>query len=220
VILGVPQIVLNVANLDAQHSDLAEQGYTQTFAERGLANNAEKAPFQAAARGSLDMVHLTAPRREPALELTQYDGGLPCGETVYRLGPNTRDAVRVVEVRARELDRSAAFWTALGFRETAPAENGCRTLEIPAPLPDWRLAVRLRREQADAAPATTVDADGVVLVTALSSDLERDLERLAPTAARRSAPWAERVAGRAIRVAIVEGPSGELVELLQAPEGR
>ncbi len=69
------------------------------------------------------------------------------------------------------------------------------------------------------ADETTVDAEGCVLVTVLSTGVDEDLRRLdaAGHLTRATAAWEETIADRRLRVAIVAGPGGELVELLEVP---
>jgi len=204
-IVGVAQIVLNVADLDETSAPYIAGGWQETFRVESLPNHPAKAGLQAERRTALDMVHLTPPAGT-AVELTRYEGAPPAGETVYELD-------RRVRVHAADLERSRAFWHALGF-----AERSDGLLEARAMLPAWRLVVELR--PSDGARAqTTVDAGGCVLVTVLTTAIEPELERLRATGLllRFTPSWTEQIAMRTTVVAIVEGPSGELVELLQAP---
>jgi hypothetical protein len=208
-IVGVAQVVLNTAELDAAATPWLEAGFETSFRAEGLANHPAKAPFQAAARERLDMVHLAAAAR-PAVELTRYEGAPPRGATVYTLDEGA------VRVAAWNPAASAKFWGALRF-----SDAGDGRLESSAPLPAWKLAVVL--EAADPVPeVTSVDAEGCVLVTALSTSVDSDLRALERSGLLlRSTPsWSEKVAGRELTVAFVEGPSGELVELLQTPPRR
>ena len=58
-----------------------------------------------------------------------------------------------------------------------------------------------------------------MLVSLVTSNVDAELARLhrGDVLRRATAAWDEDVAGRTLRVAIVEGPAGELVELLQIP---
>jgi hypothetical protein len=221
VILGVAQVVLNLPEIEPARHALAAAGYELSFEERGIPNHPAKAPFQGVEREALDMVHLAAPGAL-AVELTAYSGGPPAGRAAFGLAaqdgglfevdaPATAPARAVVA--ATDSEASERFWSeGLGFR---PAAGG--HLEYRAVLPDWRFEIELRPD-GGAAGETTVDAHGCVLVTMLATHVERELERLAGGLSLRStAAWQEQVAGRPLTVALVEGPSGELVELLQAP---
>ena len=70
-----------------------------------------------------------------AVELTCYEGVPPAGDTVYELDGHVR-------VHAGDLERSRAFWHALGFAERADG-----LLEARAMLPGWRLAVELVQQR-------------------------------------------------------------------------
>jgi catechol 2,3-dioxygenase-like lactoylglutathione lyase family enzyme len=207
-ILGVGQVVLNVRDLEASEAELVRAGYTRTFEERALPNHAAKAVVQGASRAALDMVHLNAPGPTTAVELTSY-GDAPTGRAAFEyLAP--------AQVRAptADVEASRRFWEeGLGFRE---ADGG--TLAPRAMMPAWRLGV-LPVPAAVSADETTVDAEGCVLVTVLSTAVDDDLRRLdtAGHLSRSTAAWSETIAGRALRVAIVAGPGGELVELLEVP---
>jgi len=144
------------------------------------------------------------------VELTRYEGAAPAGAAAYAFD---RDAGRM-EARTSDPDASLRFWTeSLPFRV---GDDGL--LALTAPLPAWRLEVRLVPAP-EGGRRTTVDADGYVLVTLLSTDIAGDLARLeASGLVLRSTPsWRETIGDRQAHVALVEGPGGELVELLEAP---
>lgn len=204
-IVGVAQIVVNVADLEEGSASYLAGGWQETFRVESIPNHPAKAGLQAERRTALHMVHL-APTEGTAVELTQYEGVPPAGETVYELDGRVR-------VHAADLERSRAFWHALGFSERSDG-----LLEARAMLAGWRLAVELR-PSGRPRPTTTVDAAGCVLVTLLTTAIEHELERLRATGLllRFTPSWTERIGTRTAVVAILEGPSGELVELLQAP---
>lgn len=207
-ILGVAQIVVNVADLDGAAAPLLAAGFQESFRAIALPNHAHKRPVQSGDRETLDMAHLT-PAGGVAIELTAYAGAPPAGATVYTL----KDAE--LTLTASDPGASTRFWAQLGFAETAPGR-----LENRAMLPAWRLTITVEPATAERSPRTTVDADGCVLVTVLTTNVEQELARLLDTGflLRSTAAWTEQIADRSPTVAIVEGPSGELVELLQAPK--
>jgi hypothetical protein len=206
VILGVAQIVLNVADLDAAAAPLLAAGCEETFSVVALPNHPAKRSMQSQERASLDMRHFSAPEGV-AVELTRYGGAPPAGAIVYR-----RDGEGLA-LHAAEPAASEQFWSELGFAAVAPGR-----LENRAMLPAWRLAITLEPLEEPRRP-TTVDAAGCVLVTMLTTDVDRELARLADTGLllRSTAVWNEEIADRTPRVAMIEGPSGELIELLEAP---
>jgi len=235
--IGVAQVVVNAADLDAVCRPYLARGWKETFRANRLPNHPAKIPFQAIERSMLDMSHLAFDAR-PSVEVTRYAGHLPAGATVYELdgaivrnGAAVRDgaagdgaAVRkravvrdtaVVRLRACEPRASRAFWRALGF--ASRSEN---VLEARTMLPAWQLQLALRPSSGER-PRTSVDAEGCVLVTLLTTAIERQLERLAASGLllRFTSAWEEQVGGRTVAVAFVEGPSGELVELLQVSGG-
>jgi hypothetical protein len=119
------------------------------------------------------------------------------------------------EVTSSTHDRTASgvFWDALNAPES---DDGLR--RFGAALPAWRLAITTT-DGPGRTGTTTVDADGCVLVSLVTSNVDAELARLhrGGVLRRATTTWDEDVAGRTLRVAIVEGPAGELVELLQIP---
>ena len=210
-ILGIAQVVLNVTDLGPAEADFLARGYERTFRDDAIPNHPAKRPFQSRPRESLAMSHLAPPRPAPAVELTSY--GAPAGVAPFKLELDAQGAPRSASFPAEE--ESRRFWIeGLGFRDDGPA------LELRAAAPSLGFRVALEPHP-PSRPATMVDAGGCVLVTAVTTDVDRDFERLGRFSEGRSAqPWAETVAGRELRVAMIEGPSGELVELLQAPSRR
>lgn len=201
-IAGVAQLVVNVADLAAARAVL---GGDESFRAQGLPNNHRKAPMQACPREALDMVHLKMPDGV-AVELTRYHGLPPAGRACYR-----RTGAAAVEVLTNDCEASHRFWTAgMRFRSDGDALDFCGA------HPALCLAMTLVPDNGQMA---TVDADGCVLVTLLTTNLERELERLQDGGflLRSTAAWHELIASRDVHVAIVQGPGGELVELLEAP---
>jgi catechol 2,3-dioxygenase-like lactoylglutathione lyase family enzyme len=218
VILGVAQVVVNVDRLADAEADLTHRGYQRSFGETAIANHPAKAHLQSGARARLGLTHFSAPPCGTAVELTAYEGAPAAGAVVYRLQlpPRPGAGPALVTVAATDPEGSHRFWTeGLGFRTGSDDHH----LSFPAVMPSWRLDVVLDAAGLGERPVTTVDADGCVLVTLLSTDTETDAARLARPehGLRSSGMWPERVASRDLRVAIIEGPSGELVELVQLP---
>ncbi len=206
-IVGVAQLVVNVPDLVVASRAYTATGWAPTFSTGEIANHPNKLGFQARPRTSLQMVHLDRPG-ETAIEITSYDGGLTAGATAYELAGGG------VRVRCSEPDRSEKFWTALGF-----VGQGSGRMQARALLPAWRLPIELQTGDSRL-HETSVDAEGCVLVTMLTTALEFDLDRVTSTGlVLRSTPsWQETISGRPTTIAIIEGPSGELVEMLQAPD--
>ncbi|HXA54464.1 MAG TPA: hypothetical protein VNV37_06270 [Solirubrobacteraceae bacterium] len=203
-LIGAAQIVVNAADLDAGCRPYLAKGWKETFRAEHLPNHPAKTPFQEIERSALDMSHLAFTART-SVEVTSYAGRPPAGATVYGLDGTA------VGLCACEPSASSAFWSALGFTDL-----GENVLETRAGHPAWRLRMTLR-PSAGERPKTSVDAEGCVLVTLLTTAIDRELERLARTGllVRCTSAWEEQVGGRTVKVAFVEGPSGELVELLQ-----
>jgi predicted enzyme related to lactoylglutathione lyase len=229
--MGVAQVVVNLPALPPAEAVLAAAGYEVQFREEGIPNHPAKAPFQAARREELAMVHFSAPAGGTAVELTAYAGEPPAGRPAYRLatgGPRPLPGlservvatgrpgvVAEVELHVADPEASAEFWTAaLGFRRS-PGMGDRVLLERIGAVPAWALAVSVHESQDRS--AATVDADGCVLVTFVVTALDDDLARIAAhgDGVMSSPAWRESVGGGEIRVAMAAGPSGEPVELLE-----
>jgi hypothetical protein len=207
-ILGAVQVVVNVADLVVAEAPLTAAGFTRSFHEPRLPSHPAKDIMLGGRRSALVMVHLTPPTPAPAVELTAYTDGAPAGAPAF-LMDNSQAITTTTDDRAA----SGAFWDALNARES---EDGVR--RFGAALPAWRLTITTT-DGPSRAGATTVDADGCVLVSLVTSNVDAELARLhrGDVLHRATTAWDEDVAGRTLRVAIVEGPAGELVELLQIP---
>jgi hypothetical protein len=208
VILGAIQVVVNVADLAPAEAPLAAEGFTRSFHEPRLTSHPAKDIMLSGPRDALAMVHLTPPEAAPAVELTAYADGAPAGAAAFSM-----DNFQAITAVTHDRPASGAFWDALNAPES---EDGVR--RFGAALPAWRLAITTP-DGPSRAGTTTVDADGCVLVSLITSNIGAELARLhrGDLLLRATEVWDEDVAGRTLRVAIVEGPAGELVELLQIP---
>jgi len=138
--------------------------------------------------------------------------------------PRTIGAALLV-VNLRE---SIDFWTRqLGMRleRESPSHGLCgwARLEMPSPVPAWRLTVVLVEDSETARAPRSLDALGLTSVCLISTDIGADVERLAACpGAGFGRPFRIDIAGRSLRVCMGHGPSGELIELLQVetPPGR
>jgi len=101
-----PQIVLNVARSrtrPARH--IWPMGGVRPFRVRSIPNHPPRRDFRHVSR-ALDMVHVK-PREGAASRVDPLRGRAAAGETVYEVDDHVR-------VHAAELERSRAFWHALG----------------------------------------------------------------------------------------------------------
>lgn len=207
-ILGAVQVVVNVADLALAEAPLSAAGFTRSFHAPRLASHTVKDIMLSGPRDALAMVHLTPPAPAPAVELTAYADGAPAGAAAF-----TMDNSHAITTTTHDRAASGAFWDALNAPQ---GDGGVR--RFGAALPAWRLTVTTA-DGPGRVGQTTVDADGCVLVSLVTSNVDAELARLHRSAVlhRATEAWDEAVAGRTLRVAIVEGPAGELVELLQIP---
>ena len=212
-IAGVGQVVVNVADIDAALSTLLDRGYTESFRVSGVPNHPAKVPFQRCFRRELKLVHLKHPT-QMAIELTSYSGEPPTGRAAYskELDDSCSSSV---ELAVEDPERSAHFWRQ-GFGFSTREKNYGYVLQSPSILPSWRLNLSLKSSLVS--EGAVLDAAGMVLVTVLTSSIDKQLRQLANTnlLLRSTEVWQEQFGQFAPRVALVEGPGGELIELLEA----
>lgn len=124
-------------------------------------------------------------------------------------------AISAYAVAVRDPEASAALWAgALGMTVDSRDPGGhWMWLRLSPPVPRWRIRVLLARDE-NATTARHLDEDGVTSIAFLSTDLDRDRERLARVA-HVGEPFAITVHDRPLRVCVGRSPDGDLIELIQ-----
>jgi catechol 2,3-dioxygenase-like lactoylglutathione lyase family enzyme len=126
-------------------------------------------------------------------------------------------AVRAVIVPTADPAASVRFWVeGLGAEVIAGAPDGLWTrVAFRRPVPAWSLDVLLVHS-AEPAPPPLLDDPGFRCLALLVNRLPADLARAEAAGGRpATAPFELSVNGRALGVALVRGPAGELVEFLE-----
>ena len=207
--LGVGQVVLDGPTSRPASRDLVSAGYMRTFEERGLANHEAKAVVQGASRGALDMVHLNVPGPTLAVELTSYGDALLVARpsSTPPLGTGTCPDRRSRREQGL-LERRPGLPRGGRRKRSHPRHHGpgAAARGSARPADDGRRPDDRGRRGARAGDRP-VDGRGRGSAPARRG---RDLTRV-------TAAWKETIADRRLRVAIVAGPCGELVELLEVP---
>lgn len=113
-----------------------------------------------------------------------------------------------------DLEAAARFWElGLAAKRQESSAPGAATLRLASPVPAWRLEVTLVAGRPDV-PAF-LDDPGFACPALLTNRIEEDLARAAALATASSGVFELALHGRALRVALLRGPDGALVELVQ-----
>ena len=233
-ILGVDHIALSCDDLAAGCAVLEAAGWGIRFREDALPNHPAKRPFLrqyhtrhgvAYARGARGLaVELTAHGTPLARPVGGYHvsgigappawADLPATWTAPT-GPDVMLAVEHVALGVPDLATARAFWCdGLGARLVAESASAVQ-VRFAAPVPSLEGDLHLALDP-DAPVAPALDDAGFPCLALLCSDVAADAERaLRAGATRRSGRFDLTVAGRPLRIELLAGPSGELVELIQ-----
>lgn len=112
-----------------------------------------------------------------------------------------------------DLERSASFWTALGFKPESFGASWKR-LKYASPLP--RKSLDLALVQTGQPKGARLDSAGFPCLAFWTTDVAADCARLAAAGlSGTTEPSDHRVNGNELKLVFAKGPCGELVELIQ-----
>jgi catechol 2,3-dioxygenase-like lactoylglutathione lyase family enzyme len=205
-ILGVDHVALSSDNVDRSLSDLTAKGFTLAFVEKNLPNAPEKKPFLRAYHPAHDLAYCRG-ERGVAVEITRHGGALGGAGGFYGLvfsGP----ALTGLRVGCSDAAASRTFWTdGLGFQKSGP-------LRFSSPVPAWSLDLFLEDARA-ARDKPFLDDAGSSCVALLCNNIAADLARAGRCGGQTPSPvFSSRVNGRELRIALLRGPSDEIIELI------
>lgn len=209
-ILGASHLTLASQDAPQAARALEDRGFTLDFTDPRVVNSPEKQPLLSASGRAAKTIGIRyfKGRAGPAVELLSYPTAGP--DHPSRFIPEFVDGSLVgVTCPVDDLRKAEGFWREAGLK---PAGGGM--LELTAPLPQWRLRLTLRKEEAGVVPG--LDSLGYHCLSLLSSDIDADLKRLsASTLGEASVPFDVVVNQKTLRAAMVRGPGGGLVELIE-----
>ncbi len=126
-----------------------------------------------------------------------------------------------VSVASADLVRSVHFWTqALGYRKVicsqdVDSSNAWVVLRRESPIVQWRFNLLLHHGK-EVVPFPFLDGPGTTCLAHLSSSIELDLLSLIKEGGEAATePFEMMINGKKLKIAIVRGPSGEYIELIQ-----
>lgn len=164
------------------------------------------------------------PARRERGEFSRIGGA---ASTTWNLNPES--GLREIEISTSNWTRTHRFWCeGLGWtvasgvddelpptRERGPSADSSATLQRKSLIDEWSLSVVVRFDRERRLPAM-LDEPGWTCAAMISSDLEGDLSRLMEYGAAGATPPFEFTAGgRRLRIALLRGPGGEIVELIE-----
>jgi len=138
----------------------------------------------------------------------------PTIEAGYVLRSGSPAPIRDFVWRSAEPDASAAFWRLFGFAPdpaNAPNDRRFRFRGVDGVACSLTLVADSR---ATALPVTRLDAAGFTCFAFVTTSVDRDLKDLRAAGMKTSAVASITPGDRPLQVAFVEGPDGEVVELI------
>lgn len=127
--------------------------------------------------------------------------------------------IRVVGLQVPHLEQSIRFWSdAFRFRKVAMGVNRVGNqwarLAFRAIRPNWSIELVLVENRSLVLPIPMLDDQGATCLALLSTDIRADLARAHESPA---SAFELDVAGKRLTIALLRGPSGEIIELIQPP---
>jgi catechol 2,3-dioxygenase-like lactoylglutathione lyase family enzyme len=133
--------------------------------------------------------------------------------------PEPTLAVAALLIPAADLDADRRFWTGLGAvleRDAAGHEPAYARVAFRRPMPSWSLTLFLVRSPSAGSPQARLDQSGFPCIALLVNRLDEDVERACAAGGEVACASYELVVHqRRLRVCILRGPAGELVELIE-----
>ncbi len=130
--------------------------------------------------------------------------------------------IRSIALTVKNFAQSQGFWqSGLGFRQKSSAgawgaEMPGIVLNFPSPVKRWALDFILLTDEKAKHREALLDDPGFPCLALITTDIETDLQRLEKTGAREvSSPFSLPMNGKILRVAMLRGPSDEIVELIE-----
>lgn len=140
--------------------------------------------------------------------------------TGQRLATNsTSPGIRVIGVQVLDLDQSVRFWSdAFRFRivTNGVTRDGTRwaRLTFRAIRPNWSVELVMAESRSLVPLIPMLDDVGATCLALLSTDVGADLSRAHGSHA---SAFELDIAGKRLTIALLRGPSGEIIELIQPP---
>lgn len=135
-------------------------------------------------------------------------------------GEGATMGIRALAIRASDIEQSRRFWmegigaSMVGFGKRPLGRSWIR-LNLRSPVPSWSLDLLLV-ESDRLTEKPMLDDRGANCLALLSTDLDTDLDRLSTIGpGGRSSAFELTVANKPLKIALVRGPAGEIVELIQ-----
>lgn len=132
---------------------------------------------------------------------------------------STSRGIRTIGLRVLDLEQSVRFWSdAFRFRMVTNGVNRASTrwarLAFRAIRPNWSVELVMAEGRSLVPSIPKLDDEGATCLALLSTDIRADLSRAHESHA---SAFELDVAGKRLTIALLRGPSGEIIELIQPP---
>ena len=248
-IVGIDHIAFSVSDIEEALPLVASWGYRSVFVEKGVLNHVAKTPFLRKREEKHNIAYCESLRGGVAIELTVHgdvrvapvgrsrrphvrrtaEGNLPATgpAPLIKVSPyqvyfsqTFPRVIDVVSLETSDVERSAGFWSKLGFKEKSPA--GARTLRrqgagmtselsFTTPLASQKLTLRLIHSPKKSKRLYYIDDRGFPCIAFLTTHIERDRLLLGDTA---SDIFSMTIHQQLLDICLGRGPDGECVELI------
>jgi len=239
-IIGMDHIALSTQNAEEDAAALRPLGYHLKFLQRSIPNASQKQPFLR----EYQPTHTIAYCRNGqglAVELTEHGKILHRSARTYGIYASAENpqVLRGVSLRTADVEASLRFWKdGLGlepvrrtleqpvvprqFQELVPpgltadsVAAASHRLAACAPAPAWCVEMALVEAEISG-DLPMLDDIGFTCLCLLSTSIERDLARAVRAGGTQATTiFPVEVNGRLLRVAMLRGPGGEIIELIQ-----
>lgn len=212
-IMGVDHIALSCLEIETACKNLEKDNFKVRFCEKNIPNKIEKKEFLNHYQKTHSLAFIEA-QKGPAIELTEHGSSFASGESIYRVQQG-KGTIETVEVLACDFEASRSFWRdKLRFEEKVLRADEAVKLKLTSPFPQWNLEVDLIQSSGEKRK-NYLDVEGFSCIAFISNKIESDLENIWQAGKRASEVFELEVNRKWLKVAMVEGPSGEIIELIE-----
>lgn len=208
-LIGVDHVALTVPHISAGVIGAKAFGREPRFVIEKLPNASEKKPFLWKYLPEHAIAYCRGGDRV-AIECVCHHEEMGSAIAPYELSPY--HGGEILNVLCHDIERSGIFWRGLGFKQTQ------HVLRFSARFPHWELSVALMKDRKSESPPY-LDSRGFSCVALISTSLEKDVGMSLDYGGHSpSAPFKLHVNDHDLRIALLRGPSDEIVEFIQIQE--
>ncbi|MFN0075082.1 MAG: VOC family protein [Prosthecobacter sp.] len=236
-ILGVSHIVLASTDLTRDRQTLESIGWKTQFEQRSIPTHPGKRPFMSTQSTEQGLIFMHPGQGTP-VELIHYADELPdrsdspmqivlpqpqihapLGHLTCPLQfAATAPVPSLITHFVTDMDAASRFWQkGLGFKRAAAQDGppGSLQLEFRSLMPHWRATLLLLPREKTAIPSL-LDGPGFRVISMVCSNIDRDRVSAFQNGALHSTGIMDlAVAGKSLRLELLQGVDGAMIELLE-----